>query len=347
MGSRLRGTDGLEHLCAKVYRAVTDLKCKSVMAAVAVVMLAAMSPNPAHAQQKYPSKPIRLVVAFTAGGTPDTLARLIGPRLAESLGQPVIIENRPGAGGALAANIVAKAAPDGYTLLATSPGFSVVAALQPNLPYDPLKDFAGVANIGFSTNALVVAPSLGIKTAKELIALGHAQPGKVFFGSAGAGSATHINAERFRLAAGIKAVHVGFKGQPEFLIEIVAGRVQFGMAGLGPAIGLIKDGRLLLLAVVPSRTPLFPEVPALAEILPGAGRDGYQAWLAPAGTPRVILQQISKEVSRILALPDVRERLQSVAFHIAYGTPEETDKSLRVDIAAFNKLVRDAGLRAR
>lgn len=306
-----------------------------------------MPASPAQAHAKYPSKPVRLVVAFTAGGTPDTLARLIGPRLAESLGQPVIIENRPGAGGALAANIVAKAAPDGYTLLATSPGFSVVAALQPNLPYDPLKDFSGIANIGFSTNALVVAPSLGVKSAKELIALGHAQPGKVFFGSAGAGSATHINAERFRLAAGIKAVHVGFKGQPEFLIEIVAGRVHFGMAGLGPAIGLIRDGRLSLLAVVPSRTPLFPDVPALSEILPSAGRDGYQAWLAPAGTPRAILQQVSKEVARILALPDVRERLQSVAFHIAYGTPEDTDRSLRADIAAFNRLVREAGLRTQ
>jgi tripartite-type tricarboxylate transporter receptor subunit TctC len=315
--------------------------------AAALGLLGAPSSGIAQSPQKYPTKPIRLVVAFTAGGTPDTLARLLGPRLSETFGQPVVIENRPGAGGALAAGIVAKAAPDGYTLLATSPGFSVVAALQPNLPYDPLKDFAGVANIGFSTNALVVAPSLGVKTAKELIALGHAQPGRIFFGSAGAGSATHINAERFRLAAGIKAVHVGFKGQPEFLIEIVAGRVQFGMAGLGPALGLIRDGRLLLLAVVPNRTPLFPEVPALSEILPGAGRDGFQAWLAPAGTPMAIRQQLSREIARILALPEVRERLQNVAFHIAPGTPEETDKSLRTDIQSFTKLVHDAGLRTK
>jgi tripartite-type tricarboxylate transporter receptor subunit TctC len=318
-----------------------------VATAAAVGLFSALSSGIAHAQQKYPTKPIRLVVAFTAGGTPDTLARLLGPRMSETFGQPVVIENRPGAGGALAAGIVAKAAPDGYTLLATSPGFSVVAALQPNLPYDPLKDFAGVANIGFSTNALVVAPSLGIKSAKELIALGHAQPGKIFFGSAGAGSATHINAERFRLAAGIKAVHVGFKGQPEFLIEIVAGRVQFGMAGLGPALGLIRDGRLLLLAVVPNRTPLFPDVPALSEILPGAGRDGFQAWLAPAGTPMAIRQQLSREIARILALSEVRERLQNVAFHIAPGTPEETDKSLRTDIQSFTKLVHDAGLRTK
>jgi len=314
----------------------------------AVVMVIAMlSATLAHAQQKYPTKPIRLVVAFTAGGTPDTLARLLAPRLSETFGQAIVIENRPGAGGTLAANIVAKAAPDGYTLLATSPAFAVTAALQPSLPYDPLKDFSGVSNIGYSTTGLVVAPSLGIKSAKELIAFGHAQPGKLLFGSAGAGSATHINAERFRSAAGLKAVHVGFKGQPEFLIEIIAGRVHFGMAGLGPSLGLIKDGRLLLLAAVPSRTPLFPDVPALSEVLPGAGRDGSQMWLAPAGTPRAILQQLSREVARALSVPEVKERLLSVAFHIAPSTPEETDRMLRSDITAFNKVVVDAGLRPR
>jgi len=320
------------------------MRYPSAIAAASIVL---SLPAPTAAQPHYPVKPIRLVVAFTAGGTPDTLARLIGPRMSETFGQPVVIENRPGAGGALAANIVAKAAPDGYTLLATSPGFAVVAALQPNLPYDPIKDFAGIANIGFSTNALVVAPSLGIRTVKELIALGHAQPGKVFFGSAGAGSATHINGERFRLASGIKAVHVGFKGQPEFLIEVVAGRVQFGMAGLGPALGLIKDGRLLLLAVAPSRTPLFPDVPALSESLPGISRDGAQGWLAPAGTPLAIRQQLSREMARVIALPDVKERLQNVAFHIAHSTPEEMERLIRNDIASFTRLVYDAGLRQK
>ena len=207
------------------------LKFKSVIAAViAAATFAAMSPAITHAQQKYPAKPIRLVVAFTAGGVPDMLARLLGPRVGESLGQPLVIENRPGAGGTIAASVVAKAAPDGYTLLATSNALAISAALQPNLSYDPLKDFSAVASIGYSTSALVVAPALGVKSVKELIALAHAQPGKIFFGSAGSGSGTHISAERFRYAAGIKAVHVAFKGQPEFIIEIVAGRVHFGMA---------------------------------------------------------------------------------------------------------------------
>ena len=319
----------------------------AVTAAITAGMLAAFSSGIAHAQQKFPSKPIRLVVAFTAGGTPDTLARMIGPRMSETFGQPVVIENRPGAGGTIAANIVSKAAPDGYTLLATSGAIAITAALQPSLPYDPHKDFSGVTSIGFGTTALIVAPSLGIKSIKELIALAHAQPGKILFGSAGAGSATHMSAERFRFAAGMKAVHVAFKGQPEFIIEIVAGRVHFGMAGLGPAMPMIKDGRLLPLAMVPSRTPLFPEVPAMSEVLPAAGRDGSQMWLAPAGTPRAILQQISREIARITTLPEVKERLLNISFYAAPTTPEETDRMLRSDIAAFTKVALDAGLRPK
>ncbi len=324
------------------------MNCKSaIAAAVTAGLFAAISATLSHAQQKYPSKPIRLVIAGTAGGTPDNLARLIGPRMSESFGQPVIIENRAGASGVLAANIVAKAAPDGYTLLAVAPTFAVSAALQPSLPYDPLKDFSAVASIGFSTGAIIVAPSTGVKSARDLIALGHARPGKLLFGSSGAGSILHLNAERFLFAAGMKAVHVGFKGQSEALIEIVAGRVHFGAFGLGPAFPLIKDGRLLLVAVNPTRTPLFPDVPALPEILPGVGRDGSQMWLAPAGTPRAILQQLSKEIARIVGLPEVQERLQAISFNVAPTTPEETDRMLRTDVAAFSKLVRDVGLKSK
>ncbi len=320
-----------------------QIKHGLVMVAVLVVSIPAF----AQTQQKYPIKPIWLVIAGTAGGTPDNLARLIGPRMSESLGQPVVIENRAGASGVLAANIVAKATPDGYTLLAVAPTFAVSAALQPSLPYDPLKDFSAVTSIGFSTGAIIVAPSLGVKSARDLIALGHARPGKLLFGSSGAGSILHLNAERFLLAAGMKAVHVGFKGQSESIIEIVAGRVHFGAVGLGPAFPLIKDGRLLLAAVNPTRTPLFPDVPAISEILPGVGRDGSHIWLAPAGTPRTVLQHLSKEVARIVNLPEVRERLQAISFHVAPTTPDETNRMLRADIATFSKLVVDVGLRSK
>jgi tripartite-type tricarboxylate transporter receptor subunit TctC len=220
--------------------------------------------------------------------------------------------------------------------------------MQPNLPYDPLKDFSGVAQLGYSTSVLVVSPASGVKSVKELIALAQAQPGKVLFGSAGAGSATHINAERFRLAAGIKAQHVGFKGQPEFLLELVAGRIHYGVAGLGPSQALIKDGRLVPLAVVmPQRSAVLPDVPAAPEVLPGWTRNGSQAWYAPAGTPRPILQKIYNEVVRVLASAEVKKRLESYDFQILPASPEELDRELRTDIEVFRKVVQEAGLRPK
>ena len=315
-------------------------------AAVAIAFILAIPQGAAQPAQGFPNKPLRLVVAFSAGGTPDTLARLIGPKMSESFGQPVVIENRPGAGGSIAAAIVAKAPADGYTILATSPGFAVTAALQPSLPYEPLKDFVGVAPLGYSLNVLVVSPASGIKSVKELITLAQAQPGKVLFGSAGAGSATHMNGERFRLAAGIKVQHVGFKGQPEFLIEVAAGRIHYGVAGLGPALTLIRNGRLLPLAIVaPSRATSLPEVPLASEVLPGWDRSGIQMWLAPAGTPRAALNRLNREVMRILALPEIRQRLDSYDFQVVTGSPGELDKMLRADIEIFSRVVKEAGLR--
>lgn len=314
--------------------------------AITAGIVVAAATDAAQTQQKYPTRPVRIVVPFSAGGTPDTLARMIGPKLSESWRQPVVIENRTGAGGTIGAGLVAKATPDGYTFLLTSPAFAITAALHSTLPYDPIKGFAGVTNFGFSTTALVVAPALGVKSAKELIALAQAQPGKILFGSAGAGSATHMNGERFRLAAGIKVAHVGFKGQPEFMIEVMTGRVHYAVGTLTVALPFIRDGRLLALAVL-QRTPLVPEAPAFAEVVPGWSRDGSQMLLAPAETPREVLSHVSKEVARILDFPDVRERLQAVAFHIASSTPQETDKMLRADIAVFSRVVREAGLRPK
>ncbi len=296
------------------------------------------------AQQKFPAKPIRIIVAFTAGGTPDTLARVIGQKMSERWGQPVIIENRPGASGSLAANLVSKATPDGYTVLATSASFAISAAMQARLPYDTLKDFAGVANIGYSTDALVVGPALNIKTIKDFIAYGRANQDKVLYGSAGTGTSTHLSGAKFAAEAGFKAVHIGFKGLPEFLIDIAAGRIHFGVAVLGGALPFIRDNRMVLLAVGPQRSPLYPDVPAIAETLPGYSREGSQALYAPAATPRAVLQQLSREVGRVLELKDVRERLQSMGFHIAHTTPEETDRLLRLDIQSFAKQVRNLGL---
>jgi tripartite-type tricarboxylate transporter receptor subunit TctC len=313
---------------------------------IAALVAFTLHATPAHAQQKFPSKPIRIVVAFTAGGTPDTLARIIGQKMSENWGQPVIIENRPGASGTIAAHLVARATPDGYTLLATSAALAINVALQTKLPFDTLKDIAGVANIGYSTDALVVAPALGIKSMRELIAHGRANPGKLLFGSSGTGTSVHLAGEKFISEAGFKALHVPFKGLPEALIDIAAGRIHFGVAVLGASRPFIREGKLVLLAVGPDRSPLYPDVPAIAEMLPGYTRQGSQTIYAPAATPRAVLQQLSREVARVLELKDVRERLQDMGFHIAHTSPEETDRLLRADIQSIAQQVRVLGLQA-
>lgn len=298
--------------------------------------------------QPFPAKPVRLVVGLGAGAQTDTIARLIGQKLSESWGQPVVIENRTGAGGVIAASMVAKATPDGHTLLLLT-SFAISAALSTNLPYDPLKDFAGVAQVGFTTQALAAAPAWGVKSVKELIALAQSQPGKILYASGAAGLASHLNGEKFRLAAGIKVVNVAFKGGSDVVIETLAGRTQYCFAGLAPVLPFIRDGRLLALAVnTPQRSPVLPDVPTLGETLIEFRKpESSSGMLAPAHTPRPILNQISKEIARVLNLPDVKERLQAIGLTPAPSTPDEYDKILREQITALSKLVRDAGLRAR
>lgn len=309
----------------------------------------AAAPGIAHAQQNFPSKPIRLVAATTAGGQPDSLARMIGQKLSESWGRPVVIDNRPGGGGILAASTVAKAAPDGHTLMYTLPIFAIGAVLQPSLPYDPLKDFAGATHIGISTNVLIVSAALGAKSVKDLIALAKAQPGKLIFASGATGTAGHLSGARFNFITGIKAVHVAFKGGPDAALEVLAGRAHYHVSTMGVALPFVKEGKLLALAVTsPQRASVLPDVPALAETLSEFQRpETSHGLLAPAGTPRPILNQISKEIARILDLPDIKERMQSIAFVAAPSTPEEYDRILRAQIQTLAKLVVDAGLRPK
>ena len=316
-----------------------------VASAIAASIISMAAPDAAQAQQKFPDRPVRIVVPFSPGSATDISARMIGPRLSERWGQPVVIENRAGAGGTLAAASVAKATPDGHTLLLVSAAFAIGAVLNASLPYDPLKDFTGVTQIGTSSGVLAVTPGLGVKSVKELIALAHERPGRIFYGSAGAGSGIHMTAERFKFAAGVNTVHVGFKGQPEMLIEIIAGRIHYGFPSLGPALAFIRDGRLVALAVVTAkRTPLLPDVPVLAEVLPGFERDASHALLAPAKTPRAVVNQISRDVARVLGLPEVKQQMDAMSFEPAPTTPEEYDRILRGLIKTFSKVARDAGL---
>lgn len=297
--------------------------------------------------QGYPNKPIRLVTASAASQT-DIVARIVGATMKEGLGQPVVIENRAGAGGAIGAHTVARATLDGYTLLLQSGQFAIRAAIQPNLPYDSLKDFAGVTQIGFSTQILVVSPSLGPRSAKDFIEFTKARPDQLFFSTPGAGTGSHMDVERFRFAAGIKAKHVAFKAIAESLIEVVAGRTHFTTAPLGPAFPLIKEGKILALAVnTPQRSPLLPDVPAMPEVLPGYQRDGSYGMMAPAKTPRAIVHQLAKEVRRVLDLPDVKEQFRIMGFVPAASTPEELDKIVRADIETFTKVAKMVGLRTQ
>lgn len=312
-------------------------------AALACGMLAA--PVLAQPEPKWPTKPIR-VIAGVFGSPTDTIARQLGRRMAESWGQPVVIENRAGAGGIVAANLLAKATPDGNTLLVISAQFVISAALHDKLPYDPYKDFAGVTQLGFSTSAVYVNPSLGVKSLKDFIALAHSKPDGLMFASGGGGSSTHLNAERFNYAAKVKAKHVAFKGTPDAIIEVLAGRTHYAIVGLGPGLPMIRDGRLLALAVsTPNRSSLLPDVPSIAEIVPGFGRDGSHHLLAPAGTPKPILNKVSKEVARIFALPDFKKWADGNAFHPMPTSPEEHDQVIREQIKTFAEVGVRVGLR--
>jgi tripartite-type tricarboxylate transporter receptor subunit TctC len=309
-------------------------------------MPAAVAADLAQKRQKFPTKPIRLLVSTSPGTPPDTIARLLADKMSASWGQPVVVDSRPGAGGALAAGIVARAAPDGHTLLIIS-GFAITAALQANLPYDPITDFARVGQLGHMSSGLFVAPTLGVRSIKELIALAKAQPGKIIFGSNAPGSGNHLMGAAFIRAAGIKVISVAFKGSPEAIIEVLAGRTHYTLGPLATTLPFVKDGKLLALALI-RPSPLLPEVPTLTETVPEFRMpDTSYGLLAPAGTPRAVLHQINQEAARILELPDVKARLQPAGFVNAPGTPEAFDKILREQIEAIAALGRELGLKPR
>ncbi|HEV8097124.1 MAG TPA: tripartite tricarboxylate transporter substrate binding protein, partial [Burkholderiales bacterium] len=256
----------------------------------------------AAAAQAFPSKPIRIIVPFTPGSATDTIARPVAEKLSAALGQPVLAENRPGAGGTIGIGVLAKSPPDGYTLGVVSTGHVVNPVLYSSLPYDTLKDFSGVAPLAGQPSVLVVSPALGVKTVRDLVAMAKAKPGELNYATAGVGSAAHISAEKFRMAAGIDAVHVPFKGSPESITETMGGRTQFTWTPLSTAVGQIRGGQLLALAVSTAhRSPTLPEVPTIAEA--GFPRGEFNFWvgmLAPANTPREVLARLNAEVQRAL-----------------------------------------------
>jgi tripartite-type tricarboxylate transporter receptor subunit TctC len=314
-----------------------------------LLLAALLLPAAACAQSKFPAKPLRIVASTTAGSQPDGLSRFIAQKLAERWGVPVVVDNRAGGNGTLAAAVVAKATPDGHTLLYSLPNFVISTALHSTLPYDPVKDFTGVAHIGISTNILVASPSLSAKTLKDFVALAQAQPGKLIFSSSATGSASHLSGVRFNIAAGLKVVHVAFKGGPDSMIEVLAGRAHYHLGTLGVTLPFIKEGKLTALAVTSlQRTPVLPDVPALGETYREFSRpDTSHALLVPAGTPRDIIRHISVEALRVVESAEMRERMQLIGFVAAPAGPDETSKIVRGQIESMARLVRDAGLKGK
>jgi tripartite-type tricarboxylate transporter receptor subunit TctC len=319
------------------------------LARLAVSIFAAFVAAAAFGQGTYPDKPIRFIVPFTAGSGTDIVARTLGEAMSRGLGQPIIIENRPGAGGTLGAAQVAKSSPDGYTLLVHSAGHVANAAIYSNLPYDTIKDFAGVTPLASLPNVLIVAPSKGWKSVNDLVEKARANPGKLNYGSAGIGSATHMNAEIFRASAKFDAVHIPYKGTPEAMTETATGRIDFFFAPMSSALPLIKDGRVQALAVgTAQRSPVLPDVPTTLEA--GFPHSDYVFWvalLAPAATPRAIVERLNAEALKALASPEVKEKLAVLGAEPMPMAPAAFDAFLKTEAARMTIVVKDAGIKVQ
>jgi tripartite-type tricarboxylate transporter receptor subunit TctC len=313
--------------------------------AATLAATALLSPLALHAQA-YPNKPIRVIVPFPAGSTTDIIARAIGDKMGQSMGQQLVIENRGGASGTIGQAAVASAAPDGYTIMVHSSSHTVSPHTFAKLPFDTEKDFAGVSPISSTPNVLVISPSKNIKTLGELLTAARARPGSMNFASAGQGSATHLNAEKFKLAAKIEATNIPFKGSAEAVTEVMAGRVDYYFSPIAPVIGQIRNGQLVPLAVgSPKRSAALPNVPTTAEAgVPGSEFNFWIGMMVPAKTPRDIVNRLSDEVAKALATPEVRERFNTLGADAWSLRPEQFDAYIHDEIKSNAALVRAAGL---
>jgi tripartite-type tricarboxylate transporter receptor subunit TctC len=302
---------------------------------------------PVAVAQAYPSGPLRIVVPFTPGGGTDILARLIAQKLNESWGQPVVVDNRPGAAGTVGTAFVAKAAGDGHTLLIVPAGYAGNPGLYKKLPYDHTRDLAPVSWLASGPLILVVHPSLPAKSVKELIAFARARPGEINFGSSGAGTLPHLSAELFNSMSGIRMVHVPYKGAGAAVTDVMAGRVPVYFMNILQSISLIKAGKLRALGVTtPDRTPIAPEIPAIAEAgLKGYDMTNWYGLLAPAATPREAIVKLNAEVVRILKLPELTSRLADDGMTVVASTPERFGEFLARETDKFTRVIEAAGIK--
>jgi tripartite-type tricarboxylate transporter receptor subunit TctC len=319
----------------------------AITAAGAAAAVGAAAPAAAR-EPEFPTKPIRMIVPFTPGSATDIIARVISPRMADRWGRPVVIDNRPSAGGIIAFGIVAEAGSDGHTLLVTGSNFAGSAALYAGkLPFDPVKDFSGVTQYATTPLVLVVAPSLGVKSVKEFLALAREKKGQLNFASTGQGSGPHYGAELFNLVAGIKAVHIPYRGSPETLTDLMAGRVHYILSPVLAASPLVKSGRIVALGVTTTyRAQALPDVPTIAEAgLPDFVYQGWYGMLAPGKTPRKIVNLLSVEVGSILDLPEIKERIANQGARATRSTPEAFDKIVHDEIVTRMKVWKAAGVK--
>jgi len=311
--------------------------------AVAGLVVAA----PVYAQQ-YPTRTIRLLVGFAPGGGTDVVARVIGAKLTESWGQQVVVDNRAGATGTIAADLVAKAAPDGYTLIMGHVNSHAIApSVFRKLPYDSQKDFAMIAYVGYVPNVLVVHPSIPATSVKELVALAKARPGQFSFASSGVGSTQHLAGEMFMLSTNTKIVHVPYKGSGQAIVDLLAGHVALNFDTMPPILNNVKEGRLRALAVTtPKRVPQLPNIPTMLEV----GMTGYEMtnWygvMGPANTPRDVVTRLNAEINRIMTLPDAKQRLEEVGTQLDPKSPEQFATFLRSEVQKYAKVTKDANVK--
>jgi tripartite-type tricarboxylate transporter receptor subunit TctC len=315
---------------------------------LAISVLALLVTAPASAQQAWPSKPIHFIVPYAAGGFADIRARKIGVELAKALGQPIVIENKAGAGGVLGTEVVAKSAPDGYTMgMGNLPPLAVNVSLMKKLPYDPQKDLAPVILIETSPLILTAGPGLPVRNVQELIALAKAKPGQLAFASSGIGGAHHLSGEMLRHATGIDIIHVAYKGGAPAAADLLAGHVPIMFEMGYAALPSIKAGKIRALAVTSSkRLSILPDVPTMAEAgVPGFESYNWQGVIVPAGTPREIVERLNRELNAILAQPLTRELIVSTGSEAAGGTPEAFGVFIRSETEKWAKVVHQAGIR--
>jgi len=296
---------------------------------------------------EYPNKPIRLIIPFPPGGGADSVTRLVGQKLSTALGQSIIMDNRPGAGTITATTLAAKAIPDGYTLVVITAAFTANPSLHRTLPYDSEKDLTPVTLVAAAPNILVLHPSVPATSVKELIAHAKSHPNQLNFGSAGSGTSNHFAGEMLRMMAGIDIVHVPYKGTAPSITDLIAGRIQILFIGLAPVMPHIKTGRLKAIAVASARkSSLVPDLPTMADSVPGFESTVWNGFAAPAATPAAIVKRLQTETSRVLAQSDTRERLLAMGFEPMGNTPDEFRQYVRSQMKSSAKIVTEVGIRA-